>query len=369
MVPLARRLLLRNRGALVATVAGIGATISLLLFLFAVYAGVRDGSTRYVRTAGIDIWVAQKGSDNIIKSSSFVPMALAERIAKIEGVADASPLVRIISKGEIDGALTSTLFLFAFDPATRLGAPATVDGDDVALRPGEIILDESFARKYALRAGDSLTIQGKDFRVAALSTGTNALLSQFGFVRLDDGSRILGIRDTASFILVRASGDRSATAARIREAIAHDGFAVYEADDFVRHHHEELDSGVLPVFGAAAMFGAAVGGLIIALMLYSSALERRDDYATLKALGAGHRHLLRLVVGQSLLATAAGCLAGALFTAAITPLLLRAIPTLVLSYETRHALVFPIALVVGALAAAAPLRVLRRIYPGEVFRG
>ncbi|HET8772792.1 MAG TPA: ABC transporter permease, partial [Thermoanaerobaculia bacterium] len=155
-------------------------------------------------------------------------------------------------------------------------------------------------------------------------------------------------------------------ARKIREALP--DLAVHEEQDFVRYHEEEMDSGVLPVFAAAAAFAAAVGGLIVALMLYSSALERRDDYATLKALGAGHRYLLRLVVGQALLVTIAGCVAGALLMAAITPLLLRVVPALALRYEPSLLLVFPAALVIGALAAAAPLRVLRRIYPGEVFR-
>ncbi|MEA2489424.1 MAG: putative transport system permease protein [Acidobacteriota bacterium] len=360
-VPLARRLLLRNRGGFLVTVAGVAATVSLLLFLFAVHAGVKDGSTRYVRTAAVDIWVARKGSDNIIKSSSFLAASLAERVAKIDGVVAASPLLRVISKGEVRGRPTSTLFLFGFDPATRLGAP-----NEVVLQPGEIVLDESFARKYHLAVGDALTIQGHRFRIAGLSQGTNALLSQFGFVRFDDGGAILGFPGVTSFILVRTRGDRAAVARRIREALP--DVAVHEADDFVRYHDEELDSGVLPVFFGLAAFGAAVGGLIIALMLYSSALERRDDYATLKALGAGQGYLLRLVVGQSLLVTAAGCIAGALFMCAITPLLLRAIPTLVLLYLPRHAAIFPAALVIGALAAIAPLRVLQRIYPGEVFR-
>jgi putative ABC transport system permease protein len=360
-VPLARRLLFRNRGGFLVTVAGVAATVSLLLFIFAVQAGVKDGSTRYVRTADVDLWIAQKGSDNIIKSSSFVPASLAQRIAKIDGVEAASPLVRVISKAEIGGRLTSTLFLFGFDPQTRLGAP-----DATALRRGEIVLDESFARKYELGVGDELTIQRRVFRIAALSQGTNALLSQFGFVRFEDGAAILGIEDTASFILVRARGDRTALARRIREALP--DLAVHEQLDFAHYHDEELDAGVMPVFFGLAAFGAAVGGLIIALMLYSSALERREDYATLKALGAGHRYLLRLVIAQALLVTIAGCLAGVLFMFAITPLLLRAIPTLVLLYEPRQAWIFPFALVIGALAAIAPVRVLRGIYPGEVFR-
>jgi len=364
MVPVARRLLFRNRGGLIASVAGVAATVALLLFLFAVHEGVRDGSTRYVRTADVDLWIAQKGSDNILKSSSFIPASLAARVAAIEGVRVVAPLVRIISKAEIRGRLSSTLFLFGFDPVTKLGAPATIVAGSNDLLPGELVLDESFARKYGLRIGDTVSIQRRPFRVKGLSAGTNALVSQFGFVRFDDGQTILGIPDTASFVLVRTS--MSGVATRIRDAFP--GLAVHEARDFIRYHEAEMDSGVLPVFVAAAVFGAAVGGFIVALMLYSSALERREDYATLKALGAGHAYLLRLVVAQSLLVTIGGCLAGAVGMALLAPLLVRIVPALVLRFAPAHLLVFPAALLIGAVAASAPLRVLRRIYPGEVFR-
>lgn len=347
------------------SIAGVAATVSLLLFLFAVHEGVRDGVTRYVRTVDAGVWVAQKGSDNIIKSSSFLPATLADELKAIEGVTAASPLVRIIAKADIRGRASSSLFLFGFDPVTRLGAPSTIVAGTAELKAGEIVLDQAFTRKYRLAVGDALTIHGTTFRLAGISSGTNTLVSQLGFVRFEDGAKILALPGVASFVLLRVNGDRAAVGTRIRERYPE--LAAYEADAFVQQHESEMDS-VLPVFAAAAIFGAAVGGFIVALMLYSSALERRDDYATLKALGAGQRHLIRLVVGQSLLVTLAGSIAGALFTLALTPLLVRIVPTIALRYSPMLLLVFPGALLIGALAAAAPLRVLRKIYPGEVFR-
>lgn len=348
------------------TILGVAATVSLLLFLFAVHAGVKDGSTRYVRTAGVDLWICQPGTDNLLKSSSFVPASLAARVRDVEGVRSASPLLRAIAKAEIGGNRSSTLFLFGFDPVTRLGEPATVVSGSSRLARGEIVVDESFARKYALAIGDRLTIHGRAFRLAGLSRGTNTLVAQFGFLRFDDAEAILGLRGTASFILAKVDGDPSAVAERIRRELT--GLTVYDAETFTANHEEEMESGVLPVFAAAAVFAAAVGGLIVALMLYTSALERRDDYATLKALGAGDRHLLRLVVQQSAFVTTLGCIAGALLSAFVSPLLLRLVPALALRYTPEMLLVLPAALFIGACAAAAPLRVLRRIYPGEVFR-
>jgi putative ABC transport system permease protein len=368
MIPVARRLLFRNRGGLIVTVAGVAATISLLLFLFAVHDGVRDGSTRYVSTAGVDIWVSQKNSDNILKSSSFLSADLALAVGEIEGVALASPLTRVITKADVNGRRSSTLFILAFDPETNLGAPATVSAGSARLDRGEIVLDRSFVKKYELGVGSTLEIQGRAFTVKGISEGTNALVSQFGFTRRDDAAAILGLENTASFILVtvRDPDETAAVGERIRRQFP--DLAVHEAADFIRFHHEEMQSGVLPVFAAAAVFGAFVCALIVALMLYNSVLARREDYATLKALGASQRWLVRIIVTQALIVTALGCAGGAAILAAVTPLLAHVVPALSLRYEPQLLLVLPAALLVGAVAALAPVGLLKRIYPGEVFR-
>jgi putative ABC transport system permease protein len=368
MIPVARRLLLRNRGGSIVTISGIAATVALVLFLFGVHDGAKDGSTRYVRTADVDIWISQKNADNILKSSSFLRASLADAVAEIDGVAVASPLARLITKASFARKRSSTIFVMAFDPKTKVGAPNTVVEGTTDLKKGDIILDRAFVDKYDLAVGGTVEIQSKRFRLAGVSEGTNALVAQFGFARFDDGEELLGLPGVASFIVLRLKdpADRIAVAQRIRKAFP--DYAVHQADDFIRHHEEEADAGVLPVFATAAVFGAIVCAFIVALMLYNSVLERREDYATLKALGASQRYLLRIVIGQALLVTAAGCLLGALLVAALTPLLREGVPVLALLYRPWMLLIVPFTLLIGGVAAAAPVRMLRRIYPAEVFR-
>jgi putative ABC transport system permease protein len=368
MIPVATRMLLRNRASSLVTVAAVAATVALQLFLFAVHEGVREGATAYVRGTPVDIWIAQKNSDNILKSSSFLPSSVAEELAAIPGVKAASPLVRVITKAQIGGRRSSTLFLLAFDPATRLGAPPTIVAGSSDLKPGELVLDRSFARKYALPVGSSVVIQDRRFRVAGWSDGTNALVSQFAFARRDDGEALLGLGGIASFILVRVDDihERALVAQRIRAA--RPDLAVYEADAFIRAHEEEMNSGVLPVFAAAAAFGAVVCILLVALTLYNAVLAHREEYATLKAIGASPAFLLRVVLGQALLATAVGALAGGAIALGVAPLLLKLVPALALRFSPRLLFVLPACLVIGAFAAALPIVLLRRIDPEEVFR-
>jgi putative ABC transport system permease protein len=369
MVPLARRMLFRDRGRFLVTIVGLGATVSLILFLLAVYDGVRDGTTNYVRSTIVDLWVCQKNANNLLKSSSFVQASRADEIGRIAGVRGAAALMRIITRARISHQDSSTLFILAFDPQTRIGEPASIAAGTPRLERHEIILDRSFARKYGLAVGSILHIQETPFRVAAISEGTNALLAQYAFVRIDDGEELLGVPGIASFILVRLAP--GADARQVSNAIRRldDGLSVFTRKEFIANNLAEMQTGVLPVFGTIVVFGALVCGLVIALMLYSSILERREDYATLKALGASQWYLMRLIVVQSIAGSIGGFVCGVMVTTAMTPLLLHFVPALTVHYTAAVALaVFGGSIVIGVCGAAVPIQLLRRIYPAEVFR-
>jgi putative ABC transport system permease protein len=368
MVPLARRLLLREKGRLFVTIGGVGAMVCLLLFLFGVHEGVKDGVTRYVHTADADLWICQKNANNLLKSSSYLPASIVDDVASIDGVAVAAPLSRQFTRATVGGRTTSTLFLFGFDPSRKLGAPRTLTDGTTELRPHEIVLDRTFAAEYRLALGSTVDLQGVPFRVTGLSDGTNTLLSQYAFVRGDDAEALLGIRGIISYCLVKVArgAGAGAVARRIRARLPN--VAVFPRDEFEQNNLDQMD-GVLPVFSAIGAIGALVGGLIVALMLYGSVLERREDYAMLKAIGASDRYLAGLVIRQALLASALGFVGGALLAGVSTPLLKRLVPELSLRYTWQAALAVLVgAVVVGALAAVIPLRVLRRVYPAEVFR-
>jgi putative ABC transport system permease protein len=285
------------------------------------------------------------------------------------GVLGAAPLMRIITRARVSQRSTSTLFILAFDPQTRIGEPASIAEGTPRLERHGIILDHSFARKYGLAVGSVLQIQETSFRVAAISEETNALLAQYAFVRIDDGEELLGVPGIASFILVRLAP--GADAPQVINAIRRldKELAVFTRDEFVANNLAEMQTGVLPVFGTIVVFGALVCGLVVALMLYSSVLERREDYATLKALGASQSYLLRLIVVQSIAGSISGFVCGLIVTAAMTPLLLHFVPSLTVHYTIPVALiVFAGSIVIGICGAAVPIQLLRRIYPAEVFR-
>jgi putative ABC transport system permease protein len=87
---------------------------------------------------------------------------------------------------------------------------------------------------------------------------------------------------------------------------------VYQPDEFARISQDYWikRTGIGISFGAATGLGLMVGLMMVAQSLYALALDHIGDFATLKALGAEDRHVLRVILVQSLSIAAAGSIAG-----------------------------------------------------------
>ena len=53
------------------------------------------------------------------------------------------------------------------------------------------MIDESFRSRFGVEVGDGLDLNGIAFRVAATTTGGNALTQHFAFLNWDDAAAVL----------------------------------------------------------------------------------------------------------------------------------------------------------------------------------
>lgn len=356
-----------DRTRFMITIAGVGAAVVLMLFLLALYEGVRVESNGYIASRPSQVWIAQENTTNFIKASSFLPLNALEQIEKIPEVAEASALLRLITTVGIGGQKTTAIFV-GVDPLSSLGWPTVVEGKSSA-DPGELIMDRALARRYGARIGDLLLVQGRNFRLVGFSTGTNAVMTQFVFIALDEARELLGFDDMASYFLVQATAGISdlELAQVLRGAVA--GANILTQNDFSNNNMRELRGGLLPILATVAVFGGVVGTSVLTLLLYGAIVERREEYAILKAIGAPHSYLSRLIVIQSLAAVSGGVLFGILLYLSCAPLIQYFVPVVVLSLPLISILgVAIVALLLGCLSALLPLRRVERIYPAELFR-
>ena len=366
-LPLARRMIAHDPVRVGLTMAGVGAAVVLMLFLIALYDGIRTESNGYVADRPVAAWVAQDNTTNFIKSQSFVPGWLADSLRHVPGVAEVSALVRLITLLDIGPHRVSTI-VNGIDPASTVGRPTIVAGSG-RLAPREIILDRSLARRFRVALGDSLQIQGRIFHVTGLSSGTNVVLTHLAFIALADASELLGVPGWGSFLLVRADSGVSNDELVRRLRARAPNWSVISKAEFTENNMDELRGGLLPILATVAVLGVLDGAAVLALLLYGAVLERREDYAVLKALGASDQTLGWLILRQSLAAVGGGFVAGLVAYVVLAPMVLRVVPQMLLTLTAQAALVVAGGTLVAGLAGALwPLRRLAGIHPGEVFR-
>lgn len=352
---------------LVFTVGGIALCIVLMLFLAAIYHGVREGSIEYIRANATDLWVLQGSQTNILRGSSILLTGHGHVLKQVEGVTAASPVVFLLSTIRKSGR-TSTIYLTGYETRSGIGGPPKIAEGRNLFREGEIVLDRSFAAKSRINVGDTVSIRDDDLLVVGLSEGTNMFVIQYAFVTLSQAQALIGYPGLVSCYLVKVSNasGREKVSAEIKSQLP--GVEVYSHEEFIRNNVREMESGFLPLLYAIAVIGAIVLTSILSLILSMNILERRKDFAVLKALGSPWQTLRRIIFTQSFTLGWSGCIAAFVLAGP----LMRVVEALAPEVNTRLgigtlAAAFAAAGAMSFLSGCIAVRRLRSVYPLEVF--
>jgi putative ABC transport system permease protein len=361
-------MLWKEKARFIITSGGVGVTVMLMLFLFGIYEGAKIGAMSYVINSPAEIWMCQNNSTNLLRSSSFFHSSIGNQLMQAKEVDQVGGLLRVLTTARIKEKLV-TVFLFGFDPGSGLGAPPKMIRGTSKISRGEIILDMAFAAKNNLEVDALLMVQGYEFKVVGISEGTNMIAAQFAFTTLEDSQVLLGLSDIVSFYMLTTDGTKDVDALIESFSREFPSFAFFNRREFADNNLDEMTTGILPVLWTIAVFGSIIGIAVITLMLYGSVIERREDYALLKSIGASHKFLLLLVLKQSLIGALTGFAFGLMLDLVFAPVIVRVVPEILLTFTWRAgASVFIASLFMGTAGALAPVQKLTRIYPAEVFR-
>ena len=361
------RYAMRERTRFLLTAAGVASAVLLTTFLVGVYRGATRGSLSYIEGSGADVWVGRRGTWNLLRASGLLPTSAGPMLESVRGVRSASPILGALLPARLEAG-RRTLLVIGLPPLGTVGRPRNMASGTPDPARGEIVLDAAFARRAHLRVGDHVDLAERRFRVAGLSRDTNLLVTQYAFVRLADLESLLGIRDRATFFLLRVDPGQAGAVAR-RLAQRSPLLATFDRETFLENNRQEIAAGFLPVLWAVALIGLLVGATVVALMAYAAVLEKRGDLALLGALGGSLGAPFSVVMQQSLAAALAGALAGlaALFGVA------RVLPALVPEVELSIGPAVAIASIAGALCvsglgALIPAALATAVPPMEAFR-
>ena len=363
-VPVARRNLLAEKVRLLLSIGGVAFAVLLILLVASLYRGWSEVGGIFDELPG-DVWLAQAGTNDPLRTTSYLPADRLGTLAALPGVRAVVPVyARRIGLRQGDAALNVYLQGLAvpsrdaWPPAVRRFLP----------RPGAIVVDSVFARKAGVAVGDRIDVLGRSLVVERIEPGGNPIL-EIAFMNGNDARALLALDGYVSFFLIAA--DRGADPALVaREAAAAvPGSEAHTTADFADATRELVSQGFLPVVGALVGIGFAIGGAVIGLTIYTATVEKARDFGVLKAIGADDGFLYRIVVQQSLGVGAAGAALGIVASSLAATLIQRKVPEFVTDLQPLDAVgVFVVALLVAAAAALLPVRRISRIDPAMVFR-
>lgn len=293
------RMLLNQPMRLALTIIGISLCISLIIFLLGIYKGVADGSVDYIRQNNVDLWILQKSSTNILRGTSILSANMERSIMENPDVKSVTPILLLLTTVKTNKDF-ATLFIAGYPSKSKFGGPPSIYSGRTVRSNNEVVLDKAFAAKMNLAIGDTVEVQDKPLSIVGLCTGTNAFVIQYGFTTLDCAKSLLGFNGLVTCYLIKLNGvsNRESVLKYFQNKLQ--GVAVYDYDTFLQNNIRETESGILPIFYSVAGIGGVVLTVILSLILSINILEKKDDFALMKALGAPRGFLPKLIIYQSL---------------------------------------------------------------------
>ncbi|MEO6628449.1 MAG: ABC transporter permease [Aquihabitans sp.] len=337
----------RARQLLIAVV-GAGLVFAMALLLTGLAHSFRAEVARTVDSVGADAWVVPAGSTGPFTSFGALPEPVADDVRQLPGVVRADPLLIVPQTTRIDGEVQG-LRLFGH-VLGGLGTPTVSEGRSVQ-RNGEVVVD----RRIGLNVGDRLRLGGTDLTVVGRVRG-HTLLGGIPNVygSLSDAQRIaVRGQPLITTVVMRGTTTTSVPGTTILSSAA------------VRADTEHAMRDAIASIDNSRLLMWIVAAVIVAALMYVSALERLRDFAVLKSLGSSSALLFLGVAMQAVLVT----LFAALFAIGAARLMrpMFALPTAV---PASAYLALPvIALVVGLISSLVALRRAIAIDPASAFAG
>lgn len=350
----------RNVGRFAAVAAAVGFIVFLALVLAGLSDGLYLGQTGAYRTSSADVFAFSEGSDFEL-SGSTIDADLAAAATETDGVESVGRLSRFnltATSGEDELQLT----LVGSDPTTM--PVELVDGDMFGEDSDEVVVSEQ-TRRQGVDIGATIAItDGPDLKVVGVARdsgfgGVTAWLDHDSYDRviaevrpeladLARSSQALGLELIDTGTVPEIPG---LDLASVDEAIA--------ALPAAAQQKTTLDGIVYTTFAVAAI----VIGLFFALVT----LEKRSQFAVLKAIGMPNRVLVVALFTQAVVSSLVGFVIGFVLVRLAALVIPASVPALFLAQTAGTVAI--VTVVMGAIGAVFSFRRIVKIDPASALGG
>lgn len=295
----------------------IGAVLGVIvaIFLIGQQAGIFIFLTGLMTTlvdhSSADIWVT---SNKALEANRLgtLDMSYARELKSIPGIREVSPMVVAGASARLSNGEQLPVQLVGPGAPEFLIEPWRIVEGEVSglLDKGGISVDVFDLKSIdELHVGEPLEINGERVYVKIVTSGARGFGGSL-VLTTAERARHLGKVDpnTASALLITVKEGYSvdSVVAQINKSFF--GIRAWEREAFSSQTRKVNlgNSGIGTSTFTLIIFAILSGMVIIGLTLYSAAIERLNDFATMKAIGASNGYVTRIIIMQALLIATVG---------------------------------------------------------------
>jgi putative ABC transport system permease protein len=351
--------LIHSRLRLAVGAGGVAFAVFLMLFQCSLLTGFLRAASRLVDSADCQLWIAGRGVA-CFDFPSRLPRRIADIAFGVEGVRGATPVCVGLARYRGGNGREQTVALIGADSAAGRDFPVPRWQSAATMRE-TLLIDESGARLLgATELPLTVEVNQLRCRVAAQTTSFGSFLgSPYAFTGFKDAHHILVRVDPAYDV----EAVRQRLQARLKDA------DVWTREEFA--HSSRVywmsQTGAGGAILTAAALGFLVGLVIVSQTTFATTIEKAEEFATLRALGAGRGYIAGVVLVQAILQGLIGFGAG-LAAALPATRAARASVAWIATPWWLAALLAPVVCLMCALASLASIRTALSIEPARVFR-
>jgi putative ABC transport system permease protein len=283
----------------------IGFQVTMILAVVGLSRGMLQDSINRARGVNADIWVKPPDASLISLSSASMPEKMLDFFRKQPHVRYATGTT-VVPIGGI-----STVSGIDLEQFTAISGPFRFLQGGPFRNPDDVIIDRWYAEQNGKKAGDTLRILNRDWRVCGVVepgklsrlfvpirtlqdiTGTTGKLSQ-AFIKLDNEA------NTQSVI------------ASLKSQL--EGYQIYSIEEFVSLFSISNVPGLRAFIYVIIGLSIIIGFLVVSLTMYTTVLERTREIGILKALGAAPADILNILIRETMVLALAGWVCGVLLS-------------------------------------------------------
>ncbi len=334
------------------SIVAIALEVTLILLIVGLSYGIMNDAKKRNAGIGADVIVQPPGS-SFLSGVSGAPISVkvADVLRPMPHVKVVSPVIWQLTAGSglevIDG-----IDLASFE---ELGGPFQYVSGGPFQGPDDALVDDFIARQKHIKVGDTMEILHHEFRIAGVVESGRAARK---FVPMGTLQDLIGAKDKASVFYVKLDDPANADAVvqEVKNQPGMGSYAVQSTEEYLSMMTPSHLPGFRPFIGVVIGVSVVIGFLVIFQSMYTAVMERTREIGILKSLGASKSFIVRVILRETLLLTAAGIVVGILLSLAARVLIQHRWPTVQidrsLGWILRAAAVSVAGAVLGAIYPA-----------------